>query len=166
MGLHSFQGDNAKNLGPGLRLGALIGGHFADSLSGSIELTVDSLNFENMPSGAAASGMEVNVLLAPLFHMPVASAQMVLGPKGGYFHGSSSASYTLGPRTNTVSISANGWVAGAHAGVFAPIREGVSLGGLAGFEYGKTLSCSASIGTCNSGGSGSKVVSLVGAALF
>jgi hypothetical protein len=50
LGVNSFQGTNAVNLGPGFRIGTLLGGRIGRSFSINGELTIDFMNPENVPA--------------------------------------------------------------------------------------------------------------------
>jgi hypothetical protein len=137
LGVNSFQGDSGANLGPGFRMGAILGGRVTPQLSLNGEMTLDFLNIKNLSAGADASAVAVDLAFSPLFHLELSPvAELVIGPKLGIQVTSEQDSLDgLDQGTTT----GNGWVFGVNAGVFASVSPSTSLGLLVNFE-GRTYS--------------------------
>ena len=125
LGMHTFQGDTGAGLSPGLRLGGLLGGYASPVFSLNGELALDFLNFDNANGASAARAV---LAFSPLYHLPSGNVELVIGPKIGAW--ATSISYD-----DNTSSSANGYVLGINAGLFAHVGN-VNLGGLASFEAG------------------------------
>jgi hypothetical protein len=172
LGINSFQGDSdtAKNLGTGLRIGVLLGGHINETISANGELTIDALNVKNVPSGTTTDAADVVFAFSPLAHLPFGNTEIVLGPKLG-IRGEAGSSKTAGAETKGRTT---GYVLGLNAGIFGAVSNSVSLGGIFSAEIrsahefcltlpGQSEMCSkASADT----GDAHKVIGLTGAALF
>ena len=121
------------NLGPGLRLGGMVGVHVTPWISVNGELTLDFLNTDD-PYGYWVTGGKRYVLaLSPLFHLAAnssGSVEAAIGPKLGMRYLSLSSH-------QWDSFTARGYMVGFNAGVF--VRGGtVMLGGLVSFELSRT----------------------------
>jgi hypothetical protein len=168
LGVNSFQGKTGDNMGPGFRLGTILGGRITDQISLNGEMTIDFLNLNN-DGGADITVVEVDLAFSPLFHQPVgSSAEFVIGPKLGFMALSESASsggQDLGSGTGS------GYVLGLNAGLFAAVSPSTSIGGLLSFES-RSFSklCSTEPGfaeQCQTSGLDSdKVLGITGAVMF
>jgi hypothetical protein len=167
LGVNSFIGDNNKDLGPGFRLGTILGGRLSEQFSINGELTIDGQNVENVSAPASVTSVEVAITLSPLFHVQQGALEFVLGPKLGFAGGSADIDDGLGDKT---SVSASGYAFGANAGLFGAVSSSVSLGGMLSFEGRKfTKSCQTTLGveTCQEGGIPvDKVLGFAAAVLF
>jgi len=168
IGIHSFRGQVGEPFDPGLRLGGLLGVYVNPVASLNGELTIDALNIKSSFIGNA-SGARVALSFSPLFHLPAGNLELVLGPKFGVWATAISGDYGFGGTSN---VSANGYLLGLNAGLFARLGR-MSIGGLASFEAGYVSrvcddfsgvqQCGDPIG---SEGDADKILSLTGALLF
>lgn len=168
LGINSFQGKTGDNIGVGLRIGVLLGGHINEMLSANGELTIDVVNLNNVPSGTSAG--DFVFAFSPLAHLPFGNTEIAVGPKLGLRSQSASFKNTTG-ETKT---RATGYVLGLNAGIFGAVTNSISLGGIFSAEIrsshescltlpGQSEMCSkASADT----GDADKVIGLTGAALF
>jgi hypothetical protein len=132
LGVNSFQGHAGDGLGPGFRIGTILGGRLTPQFSLNGELTIDVLNVNNVPSGTDVTTVEIDFALSPLFHQQLSpTAELVLGPKLGFVGGASSSSVG-GQSQGDASVS--GYVFGLNAGAFFSISQSTELGGLLTFE--------------------------------
>jgi hypothetical protein len=166
IGIHSIQNDNSGT-GPGLRVGGLIGARLNEQVSFNAEALFDLWNFSNVPDGASVSAYVIQVSAAPLYHLQVApTAEIVVGPKLGFFYDSESVSASSAYYNVDVSVGGEGFLVGANLGAFFRLSDALSLGGLVNFDYLKEEWCSSNQGDCTAGDDGIKVISLAGAAQF
>jgi hypothetical protein len=135
IGAHSFQGDGGAILGPGLRVGSLVGFRVNEYLTINGELTIDILNASGLPMrGFYDSYSEENgtIGLSPLVAFPVGSGvELAFGPKiafwgADYYQDST----TRGNGSGTYS----GVDYGANGAVFAQVGRKLWVGGLAAFD--------------------------------
>src|SRR5215831_9048003 len=106
VGFNSFQGTTGTNDGPGLRLGALAGGHVHEMVTLNGEVTVDFVNPKNVQSGTDVTALELDLAFSPLVHLvAVPRLEFVVGPKVGAFFGSQNIS---APAFSS-STTAYGW---------------------------------------------------------
>lgn len=117
IGIDSFSGYGTGGLGPGLRLGALLGGVVFPRLSLNGELTVDVMNPR---TGLDASESMLQFTISPLIHMRASSAEVVFGPKVGPWRLSGQSSDGI----VTTDVDEQGWTVGANAGVFFAVGGG------------------------------------------
>jgi len=152
LGIHSFQNDNATNIGPGLRLGVLLGGRLSDVVSLGGEAALDVVNPKNLPPGEDVTELNLHVAFSPLLHAKSGPVEIVAGPKLGFFYLSADGS----GNGISESASAHGWVYGLNLGLFGALSESVSMGGLVSFDFEKaTEVCSSGNGVpemCTSSG--------------
>lgn len=127
IGINSFQGSGAEDVGVGLRLGALAGSRITELLSLNVGFAFDIANME-APPGASASQYVLDIGFNPLVHFPLEKLEIVAGPLGGVFLDKGS----LGAGATTVDSWGYGWTIGANAGLFFPVGK-VRLGGLVNF---------------------------------
>jgi hypothetical protein len=156
------------SVGPGLRLGGLLGVYLPRRISLNGELTVDIINSDDPHAFWKTGGTRTALAFSPLVHLPASqrgAVEIALGPKLGY-------RWTSISSITSEVMKARGYVAGVNAGVFA--RGGVvMLGGLTSFEMSETSTacvqqadlptdCSADL----TGSSSEKVFSVSGAVLY
>ncbi len=166
IGVQSEQNDNS-NTGPGLRVGGLFGGRINEQFSFNGELLFDWENLSNIPAGLNASAYFIQLGAAPLFHGQVSpTAEIVIGPKLGFFFAHASESGTFAGMTLDGSASTEGLVLGANLGAFFRLSDSLSLGGLFNFDYLRAEWCTVSQGDCTTSSDGIKVISFAGAAQF
>ena len=120
------------NVGPGLRIGGLIGFYATPRFSLNAELGVDIINSDDPYGDWATGGTRTAIAISPLFHL-VASAssavEVALGPKVGLRW------MSISSQSNEVFRS-SGTLLGVNAGVF--VRGGaVMVGGLVSFDVSK-----------------------------
>ncbi len=152
---------------PGLRLGSLLGGHVAPSISLNGELTIDIFNPKNVPSGYDVTAVAVDLAFSPLYHVANGGIEIVLGPKIGGFGYSASIKDSSG---NSMDGSARGVSYGFNLGVFGEVGN-LAVGGLVGYTgRHATRACTTLYGseTCDDSPSGDdlKLLSITGAVLF
>ena len=133
IGGHSFQGDGGAILGPGLRVGGLMGVRVNEYLTLNGELTLDFLNASLSQTGTYDSYNEqqATIGLSPLLNFPVSeNVELAFGPKAGIW-GSSYNQY-LNNRSGDGTYS--GYNFGANGAVFVQVGRKLWLGGLATFD--------------------------------
>jgi hypothetical protein len=124
-----FLGGAARDLDPGLRLGAILGGRVHPRISLGGELALDVLNPQETGS-RDVSIAELDLSFSPLLHVPAGKLELVAGPRVGVWVGSQ----TLRTNGQTVTTGrSGGGVLGLNLGLFAPISRAASLGGLVSF---------------------------------
>lgn len=151
------------SVGPGLRLGGLVGLHLTPWISANGEFTVDFMNTDDQSGYWVTGGRRFVLALSPLAHLAASSSgnvEVALGPKLGmrYLSMTSHSSDTF---------SAKGYLVGLNAGVF--VRGGtVMLGGLFSFELSRTSeACNGDYcGADTTGVPFEKVASVSGSILF
>jgi hypothetical protein len=158
------------SVGPGLRLGGLVGMHVTPWISVNGEFTVDFMNTDDQYGYWVTGGRRFVLALSPLVHLAASSSGSVeaaIGPKLGMrFLSMTSHSSEV--------FSARGYMVGLNAGVF--VRGGtVMLGGLVSFELSRTSQAcrdqnySEGSGTCGTDTSSvpfERVASVSGSILF
>jgi hypothetical protein len=124
LGLNSFQGNQAENVGIGLRAGLFAGSRLSELVSLNVGFAFDTVNFDSVP-GAEASEYMLDIGFNPLFHFPLEKVELLVGPAAGTFlmYGSGSA---IGTSFDTWAY---GWTIGGNAGVLFPVGK-AKLGGL------------------------------------
>jgi len=127
IGVNSFQGSGAEDVGVGLRLGALAGSRITELLSLNVGFAFDIANME-APPGASASQYVLDIGFNPLLHFPLEKLEIVAGPLAAVFLDKGS----LGAGSTTIDSWGYGWTIGANAGLFFPVGK-VRLGGLVNF---------------------------------
>jgi len=130
IGIHSYRGDGADDARPGLRLGALIGGQLSQGFSLDGELAIDAETFKDQAGTDSPSSFTFTLALAPLAHVAAGSAEILIGPKIGFW----ANEYDQTQGTDTFHSSSTGWLLGLNAGVLFPIGRRVSLGGIFAFD--------------------------------
>jgi hypothetical protein len=130
LGVNSFQGSNNSDLGPGFRIGTILGGRLNNQFSLNGEFTIDGQNIKNLPSGTDVTSVEVDLAFSPLFHLHQGSMEIVLGPKLGFM---GAAASTTSGGVNAGSANGSGYVLGANAGIFGAVTPSTSIGGLISF---------------------------------
>ena len=159
-GVHSYLNSEASAYGPGLRVGAMIGGRVSDVVSLNGELTYDISNVHSPPAdGYSETGGDL--AFSPMLQLPFNAVEIVLGMKLGLFelHRTLSDGFV----TNGV-----GYVTGIRAGVFLPVSPRTSFGLLASYDLkwvpGARAACPTSPDPCGRGNG--QVLSLSAAAVF
>jgi hypothetical protein len=130
IGFNSFAGDTGAQLDPGLIVGALVGGRLSPTFSINGEIRIDTLNFRNLDSNQQWETNEFDLAASPLFHVPFAAGEFVVGPKLGFF------SYDATYKTNTRVTGTEQWsglTAGVNTGLFFAVSRIMSLGGMLSF---------------------------------
>jgi hypothetical protein len=130
VGVSSFLGDSGKGVDPGLRVGALAGGHLTSMFSLNGEITVD---FQNWSGGVDHTGINLDMAVSPLVHVPLNNFELVFGPKLGAWFGADNTSVTLANFDLKSKTTSHGWLAGLNAGGFVSLNKSVELGGLLSF---------------------------------
>jgi hypothetical protein len=159
------------SVGPGLRLGGLVGGHVTPWISVNGELTVDFMNTDDPYGYWVTGGRRFVLSLSPLVHLAAnssGSVEAVIGPKLGmrFLSMTSHSSETF---------SARGYMVGLNGGVFVRAGGTVMLGGLVSFELSRTSTAcrdqnfSGGSGECGADTTGvpfERVAALAGSILF
>lgn len=152
LGINGFAGDTGNGVGPGVRIGGLLGFFASPMFSLNGELSIDFMNLDSnlYPN---TSGVRASISIAPLFHLPAGgNLEVVVGPKLGVWD--EELSDTSG---SNASQSASGYLVGLNAGLFA--RAGRTwVGGLFTFE-----SATPDKACANDGFSGDSCVTLTNA---
>ena len=130
IGLESHQGSADNDLGTGFVIGTLLGGRLNPNFSINGEFRIDVLNPKNVPSGVDLAFVEVDFTASPLFHVPLPSGELVVGPRLGFFGAAGSISYGGVEQSNS---NASGLVAGLNAGAFFNVSHSTALGGMISF---------------------------------
>jgi hypothetical protein len=169
LGAESHLGQSGRGFGIGVLAGGLVGARIGNRFSLNGELTIDVANVENAPTGTAASRRDFDLALSPLIHLGARRVEVVVGPKLGFWSGNLELT-SAGQTVN--SVSARGLVGGLKLGVFVPVAQGVSLGGMLSFDV-KTIdrTCATPVGQteiCDSSPNlaAGKVLGFSAAALF
>jgi hypothetical protein len=166
IGVSSFQGDSGRNMGPGLRVGALLGSRLAENWSLNIGAAFDLGNM-NPPAGASLSGYFLDIGFNPLVHFPQPKFEVVAGPILGtwaqYGHASAATVYA--------DTWGYGWTFGLNAGVLFPVGTHAEIGGLVNLLLREPLKVCTSVSggtdTCTSDNIDSvKTLALALAAMF
>ena len=122
------------SVGPGLRLGGLVGLHVTPWISANGELTVDFMNTDDQAGYWVSGGRRFVLAFSPLFHLAASNSgniEVALGPKLGM-------RYLSMTSHSTETFSAKGYLGGLNAGVFVRGGGTVMLGGLVSFELSRT----------------------------
>lgn len=122
IGINSFQGDTGRDVGVGLRVGALAGSRMGENWSLNVGFAFDKKNL----SGGGASDYVFDLGFSPLIHFPMEKLEIVAGPALGAFLDKASG--------GSIDIWQYGWAIGVNAGVLVPVGSKVKLGGLLNFE--------------------------------
>lgn len=167
IGVHIPVGSTGDALDPGFRVGAFLGGHINPMLSLNGEMTVDVLNFKNVPSAVDVTAVVVDILFSPLLHFGTEQIEGFFGPKIGGF-GFSETAEGGGLKAEA---SARGVAYGFNLGAAIPVGN-IAIGGLISF-VGRhaTHACVTAPGqseACDDSPSGDdmKMFSVTGAVLF
>jgi hypothetical protein len=168
VGVHSFQNDTAKNLDAGLRLGGIVGGRVSDVLSLGGEAVLDVVNPNGVPSGVDVTALQFHIAFSPLLHARSGGAELVVGPKLGFFL----LSEDVSGGGVSASESIHGWLFGGNIGAFGAVSDTMSVGGLVSFDFEKaTEACGSAAGQpemCTSSGldNTAKVLGVAAAMIF
>ena len=129
MGIHSYLGETGTNVGPGLRIGSLLGGHLSPLFSLNAEITFDFLNVKILPAGYTVKEVDFVLAFSPLLHLPISmtmDVDFVIGPKLG-IRGLAATSDTA---VSSATFSGSGGVLGLNAGIFAAVSPNLAAGAL------------------------------------
>jgi len=169
LGLNIPVGDSGDGMDPGLRLGAIMGGHVIPELSLNGELAIDFMNFSNVPSGIDITAAMVDVMFSPLFHFGTGQIEGFVGPRLGAFVMAESLSYS--GSSSSATASGSGLAYGFNVGVAIPLGN-IAIGGILSYSGRHfTEVCSKPSGgseTCNNDPSGDdfKEIALTGVMMF
>jgi hypothetical protein len=133
IGIASHEESNSSDLGPGLTIGAILGGRLNPMISLNGELRIDVLNVKtsSLPANTDISGaFELDLAFSPLFHVPFPQGEFVVGPKLGLFLGGETVNYG-GAEVETDTVS--GLMGGVNAGVFFDVGPKMAIGGMLSF---------------------------------
>jgi hypothetical protein len=166
IGLNWFLGDGADNLKPGLRIGSFVGARLGEHWSANGQAAIDVVNL-SPPDGVSASEYIGDVTFSPLAHIRPDKVELIVGPSAGVWY--------LGSHASGQGVTADEWAwgftFGANLGVFAPVNDRVSLGGLFSFTYRSPfkvcLTVSSAGEACQTNGLGAiKVLAFTAAVMF
>ena len=139
LGISSFLGETADlgHRSVGARAGAILGLRLHPAFSLNGEISLDVLNFRDVPSGQKMTGGAFALSASPLFHLFAPTVEVVFGPRIGIW------GEGITRRVNDVetSFSASGFLMGLNAGLFFPVRRCLSVGGLVTLDtrlFGRT----------------------------
>jgi hypothetical protein len=169
IGVHSFQGDGGTILGPGVRIGGLVGFRVGDHVSINGELTIDYLNATRLPGNDTYTETNGTIGVSPLVAVFAGPVELAFGPKLGvwgatYFQDSSAR----GKGSGTYS----GFDLGANGAAFTHVGHNLWFGGLASFDVrfyeNSCFTAYGGIERCSSGNlpSSDKVVALSALLMF
>ncbi len=130
LGFVTFAGNSGALYEPGFMVGALVGGRLNPSFSLNAELRIDTVNFRNVPAGERWEANEFDLDFSPLFHVPFAAGEFVVGPKLGF---AGYQEHDTDGGLETFSQHWSGLSVGFNAGVFFAVSRFMSLGGLLSF---------------------------------
>jgi hypothetical protein len=130
VGFHTVQGIAADDYDFGARFGFLLGAHVTSKVSLNVEAAWDILRV-NSSNSSDVSAHDLTIAFSPLFHVGGRSAELVVGPKLGYW----SDNFTVTQGREVGRLSQSGWTFGANAGVFFPANENLSLGALVTYQF-------------------------------
>jgi hypothetical protein len=170
IGVHSFRGEGGKILGPGPRVGGLVGFRLGDRFLINFELTVDIVNATHLPAFDTYSEMDLTLGLSPLVAFPVSDGvELAFGPKLGAWLADYSQSSSMRGSGNGLY---SGFDLGANGAAFVQVGRKLWLGGLLSFDF-RTYSTScftpyAGVEGCSSTNlpTSDKVVSLAALLMF
>jgi hypothetical protein len=139
LGTHSPVGDAGKQYDLGLHTGILVGGRLSEFVSLNGDATLDWLNPTDTGGATDVSDILLSVAAAPLAHVPVGIAELLIGPEFGWFYEEAEATapnFIIGGSSGThLRVTAHGYLLGVQAGALFSIRRSIGLGGLLGFSY-------------------------------
>jgi hypothetical protein len=124
-GVNSLWGEDAARMGPGWRVGGLVGWRLANRLFvPSVEITIDQVNFRG---GAPQTEFALDLAVSPYWVIPVdAGTSLMLGMKVGGFLDSYDGA-PVRPASH-MSTSAIGMVAGLNVAVTTTLGRRESVG--------------------------------------
>jgi hypothetical protein len=166
IGVSSFLEEEARYLGPGLRVGGLAGAHLTNEVSLGGALAFDLLNWDP-PPGGSASGFMLEAAFTPLFHAGDQRAEFVVGPAIGAWMASSTFKDDV--FGDSGSATAQGWALGGNMGLFAPVSKSVRVGALINFMVRDTLHACATLNAqsnCAESGPAHQVIGFTAAAML
>jgi len=151
LGISSFRGETADlgHRSVGARAGAILGFRLHPAFSLNGELSLDVLNFRDVPSGQKMDGGAFAFSASPLFHLFAPTVELVFGPRVGVW----AEGITRRVNDLETTFSANGFLLGLNGGLFFPVRRCLSVGGLV------TLDMRLFSRTCTKNADGSKICS-------
>jgi hypothetical protein len=128
LGISSFRGETADlgHRSVGARAGAILGFRLHPAFSLNGELSLDVLNFRDVPSGQKMGGGAFAFSASPLFHVFAPTVELVFGPRIGVW----AEGITRKVNDLETTFSANGFLMGLNGGLFFPVRRCLSIGGL------------------------------------
>jgi hypothetical protein len=168
LGVHSIQGLAAEDFGIGARVGTLLGVHVDPLVSLNVEVAVDILNPRTKLSGVSSTGHDLTIAFSPLFHVAGDAAELVMGPKVGYW----SENFTTSDLGTVTRDSQWGWAIGGNIGGFASVNEHVAIGLLVTYQFiAPSLTCTHGPldddrGCSQAGAFPPEILGITGAALF
>lgn len=128
IGVQIPTGDFGKSFDPGLRLGALLGGHVNPLISINGEFNIDILNPTGVPSGMDVTAVAIDMLFSPLLHLGTDAFEAFIGPRFGF----SGIVISAKSGSTTTDTSYTGIGYGVNAGVGLPLGK-VAIGAM--FSY-------------------------------
>ena len=131
LGFHSYQGEGGAHLGPGMRLGGLIGLRVGDDVWINGELTIDSANPRDFPKDETYDEDDFTASLSPLVFVPAGGVELAFGPKLGAWAATyGQSSFARGDGNGTYA----GFDLGVNGAAFFQVGRKLWLGGLASFD--------------------------------
>ncbi|MDB4983311.1 MAG: hypothetical protein JWM82_4063, partial [Myxococcales bacterium] len=131
LGVHIIQGIAADDFGAGGRLGFLIGTRLDHRVSLNVETAIDILSPNPSQPMASASGHDLTIAFSPLFHAGGRTAELVVGPKLGFW----SDNFTVTSENVNTRLSQSGWAYGANLGLFTSVQDAVEVGLLLAYQF-------------------------------
>ncbi len=131
IGIHSYWGQAAANVGTGLHIGGMIGSRLGDLFSINGELTLDVLDVSGLPQVEKFSELDFSATVSPLVSVAAGKIDLAFGPKLGVW----GATYD---QTSIARGSGSGTFSGVDFGAnfagFTQVRSRLWVGGLASFD--------------------------------
>jgi hypothetical protein len=130
-GVHIIQGIAADDFGAGGRLGFLLGTRLDHRVSLNVELAMDILSPNAPAPMTSLSGHDLTIAFSPLFHAEGRTAELVVGPKLGFW----SDNFTATANGMNARASQSGWAYGANVGAFTAVADSVEVGLLLAYQF-------------------------------
>jgi len=131
IGIHTVQGIASEDYDVGGRGGLLLGVRLNPKVSLNVEAAVDVLNVQSGDRTTSVKGHDLTLAFSPLFHAGGRAAQLVVGPKLGFW----SDNFTVTSGSNVARASQSGWAYGLNVGAFTAVNEYVEVGLLISYQF-------------------------------
>ena len=140
------------------------------SINGEVAFDVGQVSVAQVNQLKASQlSSQLQIALAPLFHLSVGTTRILVGPKFGITRSWSSIPVSLNPGT-TIDFDSDSydWLLGGNLGALRAINKRVAVGGFLNLDYQDLISCSLTpttqqpsgaiqAGTCTTSGAGAMI---------